>query len=647
MRWVVRFLLSLLVLVALGVGALMFVPGDRIAAVAERRFEEATGRGVSLGGDVQAMIYPRLGIQIGGLEVDNAPWSDTGPMLQADGVRVGVDLLALLGGEVRISEVEVISPELRLEVSPEGQANWDFDTGAGDAAQVGGNVTGAIPAFSLDLGRVSDGRVSYVNRASGFEGELDALEMELRLPAFTGPADLTLSAQVNGQAQAVTAQVARFDIFLGGGVSDIQTALTTGGSSIRFEGRGGYAPLAFTGKLAADLSDMGAVFASLGQDAPAVPRGLGQVAEFNGDVTWTAERTAHLRNGVLRLDQNRLNGEADVDLTGAVPRLNAQLSTDTMDLSAMAAGETGQSGATSAGWSKTPIAAGWLSALDGEIAFRAGAVDLGTLKLGATRVLAKIDSARAVVELREVSAYGGQVTGQFVMNNRNNLSVGGDLRARGLAMQPLLRDLANYERLIGTGDLEISFLGLGNSLDAIMNSLSGKGAFLLGQGELRGLDLVGMLRNLDASYEGEGAKTIFNSVGATFAIEGGVLTNDDLSFRAPLASATGAGEVGIGAQTFNYRVVPVALAGEDGSGGLSVPVLITGTWADPKFRPDLQFLLDAELEGERRALEERLRQSAEDALDVTIEEGESAEDAIKRRIEEEAADQLRRLFGGD
>jgi len=61
----------------------------------------------------------------------------------------------------------------------------------------------------------------------------------------------------------------------------------------------------------------------------------------------------------------------------------------------------------------------------------------------------------------------------------------------------------------------------------------------VGRGELLGLDIAGMVRNLDAAYVGEGSKTVFDAISASFEIKGGVLRNDDLSFGAPLVTATG------------------------------------------------------------------------------------------------------------
>jgi len=338
--------------------------------------------------------------------------------------------------------------------------------------------------------------------------------------------------------------------------------------------------------------------------------------------------------------------------------------------------DTGQDVEVAKGWSTDVIDTSVLAALDAEVTLVANSINLGTVKLGHSSVAAKLDRSRVVFTLNEVRTYDGVIKGQVVLNGRGGLSVGGDLSASGLAMTPLLRDLADYERLVGVGDMRLKFLGVGNTMDAIMNSLSGDGSCKLGQGEILGLDLVGMLRNLDTSYRGEGQKTVFNSIGATFTIKDGVLRNDDLSFIAPLAKALGAGDIGIGTQTLKYRVNPVVMSAADGSGGISVPVLITGTWANPKFRPDLQALIDqnlaeekaaleakvaaekaaaeARLQAEKAALEARLAaekakalQRAQEVLDVEIEEGETLQDAARRKLEDEAKRKLLNLLGAE
>jgi AsmA protein len=191
-----------------------------------------------------------------------------------------------------------------------------------------------------------------------------------------------------------------------------------------------------------------------------------------------------------------------------------------------------------------------------------------------------------------------------------------------------------------------------------MASLSGSGSVQFGKGELRGLDLVGMLKSLDLGYIGEGQKTIFDAITASFAIQNGVLRNDDLQFKSAYITAAGAGQVGIGARDLNYRLMTSALTKSDGSGGVTVPLVISGPWAQPKFSLDMQALLDQNFAEEQerlkqkaRAEEDRLKAKLEKELGIQRQEGERLEDAAKRRAQEaleaEAARALRRLLGGN
>ncbi len=304
--------------------------------------------------------------------------------------------------------------------------------------------------------------------------------------------------------------------------------------------------------------------------------------------------------------------------------------------------EDGASGTGSAeaasGWSRDPIDVSGLQAVDAEIALAAASVDLGLAQLGRTNILVTLDKGRAVTEIREIQAYDGTVTGTLVVNSRGGLSTRADLSGKGVRIKPLLVQLADWDRLQTTGDVRMNLLGVGNSVDALMNSLSGEGAIKFGQGEIAGLDLVGMLRNLDASYIGEGAKTIFESIGATFTVDQGVLTNADLAFLAPLITASGKGRIGLGAQTLDYR-----LEGQTG-GGIRVPVLITGTWANPKFRLDLESLaeerIEVEVEKVKEQAEEAVIERLNEELGVDIQTKEDIDDVLKKELEERARDGL-------
>ena len=179
------------------------------------------------------------------------------------------------------------------------------------------------------------------------------------------------------------------------------------------------------------------------------------------------------------------------------------------------------------------------------------------------------------------------------------------------------------------------------------------------QGELRGLDIAGMLTNLDLNYVGEGQKTIFDGLAGTYTITGGVLSNSDLKLVAPYVTASGAGELDLGARTLNYRLRPTALAAEDGTGGVMVPLLITGTWADPKFRLDLESIAREKMEAEAKAVAARLEEEAKAAeaaakaeleqrlkeeLGIEVAPDESLGDAAQRGTQDALEDQARKAL---
>ena len=369
-----------------------------------------------------------------------------------------------------------------------------------------------------------------------------------------------------------------------------------------------------------------------------MPQGLGQRITASADLTLTEDRMLSLRDLVADLGGNTLRGAADVALNGT-PQVNAQLNAGALDLSGLTGGGTvaggGSAGNSGSGWPTSRIDASGLAAFNGAIALSADSIDLGALRLGASRTLLSNDR----FELRDVAAYGGRFTGELVMNNRSGLSVGGAVQARGVQMNPLLRDLIGLSRFTGLGDAEVSFLGVGQTVDAIMRSLSGSGAVNVGRGSIEGIDLDALL----GSYDVKGGTTVFDSLGARFVMDKGVMRNDDLLLLLPNFNATGLGQIDLGAQTLDYTVTPKALR-VNGGRGLAVPVRIVGPWADPQIKPDLQAAIDLNFAEEKAKVEDTVKQKLADELNVSPLEGQSIEDAVKDKVEDKLKKRLLRFL---
>jgi AsmA protein len=671
MRWIVRVGIALAVVVVLAFGLLAIVPSERIAQAVSGQFEAMTGRKLDVLGEIKPRLWPSLGVTAGPVSIANAEWaSNDQPLFQAESLSIDVNLGALLGGEVKILGLTAERPEINLERAADGRENWVF--AASTTGEAGG--AGAVPppatGFTLDKGSIIGGRLQFTDQQSGRTVALDEVNATLSIPDFSGPFTLTATALSRGQEVALDLSGEVFSAFAMGRVVPVKASLVAGGTKIGFEGRGGYAPLAAEGALVADLSDLPALGALIGSDLSRPNLGLGRDRlQISGQLTLDGTGAAFLRGSEIVADTNQIKGDLDLVPGAARPRLKAQLAAGPITIGtgpdgAMGGGEAG--GMQADGWPEGEIDVSALGTMDAEIALAAPSVDLGVLKLGQTRVLITLDRARAVTEIREMQAYGGQISGDFVVNGRGGLSVGGRLSFAGLQTQPLFTDLAGWDRLVSTGDFEIEFLGVGNSVAAIMQSLKGQGDLELGKGELRGLDIAGMLQTLDPGYVGEGQKTIFDGLAGTFSIAEGVLSNSDLKLVAPYLTASGAGEIGLGARTLNYRLRPTALAAADGTGGVMVPLVISGPWAKPRFRLDLESIAREKMEAEAKAVAERLEaeaKAAEAAAKAELEQrlkeelgvevapdeslGDAAERGAREALEDEARKALDEILGGN
>lgn len=647
MKWVFRVILGLVAVVAIGVVTLLFLPAEKIAQIAEQRFQAATGRALTVTGDVRPTIWPTLGVTTGAVSVANAPWSKEGPMLKAEALSVQVDLAALIRGNVRIKGFSATAPDILLEIGPDGRGNWEFES-AGAGGSGGSGDGGGLPPLSLDSATVKNGALRFIDHKGGSDLRLSALDGTLAIPSLEARSSFDFSALVNGQPSRLTGHIDGLGGFLSKGAVPLDAVASVGRSKLTFKGRGGLVPVAMAGRLDADASDMAALMGAAGQGAVTLPAGLGRdTLKVAGEMTYV-DNALSLRGATLTLDKNTLTGDADVTLGGERPVVNAKLSAGALDLTALSAEDSGGSASpANAGWSKAPIDVSGLHALDAKLTLAASSIDIGSTKLGATALYTTLERGRAVTEIKQLNAYGGSIDGSIVVNARGGLSARAVLDGSALAISKLLGELIGFDRLLAAGDLSIDLLGVGNDMDTLMRSLKGQGRFATTSGELLGLDLVGMLRHLDPGYIGEGSKTLFDKIAASFTVTDGVLHNDDLALLAPLIAANGAGQLDLGAQTINYRLVPRLLGNDD----VRVPVLITGPWAKPRFKLDLESLAKEKLDAEKDRLEARakdkLREKLEAELGTQLDPDQSLEDTVKQKLEEEAKKGLLNLLSGD
>ena len=664
MKILIRILGFFLIAALLAAGALFFLPGERIARIAAERISTMTGREVTMTGDTRISFYPVLGISTGQTTIATADWATGGPMLTADSLKVGVDPVALIRGEVRITGLEVARPRIVIERDKDGRGNWEIgvdgvaQSGQGGGGNGGSEAQSRALALTLDKALITDASVTYIDARSGARQEMSGVTLDVRWPSYDGEATFDLVLRPADQDVRITGRIDQFGPLLEGAVSPLEVTVTADGATVGLEGRASTAPQ-LDARLTADIASTSRFLSALGLPPADLPKGLGREVTASGQLNITDDIRIALRDLTLGLGGNTLKGALDVVTAAARPRVTARLDAGALDLSMLSGGQNEGAGTGTGpgtgpgtdvpdeGWSRAPIDASALSALDADIALTASSLDLGQFTFGSADIALTIDAARAVAQLRRLDGYGGSLTGQVVANNRSGLSVGGDLAARGIDMERFLTDAADITRFATTGTAAVDFLGVGQSVHAIMNSLSGNLSLATGRGVISGFDLDRLMRTGD----GSGGTTVFDEMGASFVIEGGNMRGSDLKMSMPLATATGTGRIGLGARDIDYLFTPVLLQGENRR-GLAIPVSITGPWSNPRIRPDLEKAIDLNFKEERKKLEKKAREEVDREIDkfvqkelgVTVQKGQSVEDALKDNVKEQAVKELFKLF---
>lgn len=642
MKWMFGILGALVLAVIVAGVALLMLPSERIARIAADQIEIQTGRKLTITGGLKISYWPVLGVETGPVTLANAPWAGEEPMLRAQSLSIGVGTRDLIAGRIRVTRIIAQEPTLNLTTDKTGRGNWVFTETAADGAAQTSAAGGSSTPVTLEHLELTDARLRYA-AAGAAPIDLGPADLRLDWPQASGPADLTAALTYQAARVDISARIAAMQDFIDGKRVPVVAKIGTAGATVDFEGEADVTGAA-SGQIAGNSPDTAKLLAALGVGKVDLPKGLGRAASLSAAVDVAPNGRLALRDLAISADQNSLSGAADIDLSGAVPQISADLTAGTLDFSSLggsgAGGSGGAAGTGGPGWSTTPIDASALGFVNGSIKLSAQGIRTSALSLGPTEAALTLDNARAVLRLAPANLFGGSLSGELVANNRKGLSVAGNLRAADLDTAQMLAALVGIDRLNGKLQADLEFLGAGQSVDAIMRSLSGRGSLTMGRGVITGIDLDKLFRSGVVS----GGTTVFDSLTGTYTIAAGNLQNDDLLLSLSNFQVKGAGRVGLGARDLDYLVTPVAFK-SDSSQGLEVPVRVTGPWAAPKIRPDLDAASKAKLEEQKDVLEQKAKDKLKEKLNV--QEGQSTEDAVRQKLEDEARKGILKLLGGN
>src|SRR5262245_20342335 len=156
--------------------SLLFDPNDykdQITAAVQN----ATGRQLTLDGDLELAVFPTIRIAVGGATLSNAPGFGDEPMARIGSATLSLALLPLLAKRIEISQARLEGLELNLARNRSEANNWQDLGGRGTPeAQAAPADGGASAPANLDLGvddiEIENARIVWNDAAAGSRWEL-------------------------------------------------------------------------------------------------------------------------------------------------------------------------------------------------------------------------------------------------------------------------------------------------------------------------------------------------------------------------------------------------------------------------------------------------------------------------------------------
>ena len=535
-----------LAIAAAAVFALTFDP-NRYKQDVERLAKEKTGRTLSIKGDIKMAFWPSLGADVAGVT-----FSEKGSEQQFvafDSAHASVKLMPLLRGQYIVDSVKLSGVKARIVKGKDGRYNFS-DLTEGDAKKPAAEAkpapkedSNAPVVFDIASVDIERASIAYSDLAAGQEYAIDNFKLKTGRIAQDAEGKLELAMVAKRKAPA------------------LEVRLSADG---KYQFKGG---------------------------------------TLSGDVT-------------AKLDESTIKAK----FTAAEP-YDFEASIDQLNLDRYLTGDSSPPAGKPAAQEKkpaevkkppqakqqdSPIDLSALKGINARGKLQVGQLQVHGLKLADLNAQIRVENGRAAIAPHSANLYEGAVKGEVVADaNRNQISLKEQLT--GIAIGPLLRDLAQRDQLEGKGDIALDITATGATVNAMKRSLAGSAKVRLADGAIKGINIAEIIqkgRNLlgsQSAASGQSAndtsrRTDFTELTASFVIKNGVAHNEDLDAKAPLFRLGGKGDINIPAASLDYVAKAAVVATTKGQGGaerdrlagLTVPVRLSGPFDDLKYDVDFR-----------------------------------------------------------
>lgn len=601
----IKILLALIVVVVVAViGLIMTTDINQYKDQIVQVVKDNTGRDFEIAGDLKLApsLVPTVAIE--GVTLGNVDWSKEKNMLSVSKFEAQVALIPLLKKNIQVVRLILVEPNIYLETNKQGQGNWVFSTSketSKEATEEQASDVSALPGLAVNEVKIEKANIAYLNGKTGKKTELIIDEITVNSSSFSDPMDLLVKASFN-----------KTPLQLNGSLGSINSLLDNKAYPVKLDIEVADAKVSIDGSIAQPMSAKGIDLLTsfevsklsnlnniAGQELP----DAGPIS-FNGKLSDTKSGYA-VKAMSAQLMEYKVSGDIDVSLSGARPQLNANLSSDSLDISPFQGEVKEEKIKKEKVFPSDPLPLEGLKAADVNLTFKAKQLITKDLTISDAAISLNLNNGKLKLS-KSGKAAGGSLSIKVDLDGSNGktaiLSNNVDIKQFDISQVAAVQE----KKLItgGKTDITIKLKGSGDSVSQIMAGLNGNILIKTGKGKISSgaLNAASADALMSAlSMINPGAKksdeNLLECAVVNFKIKDGIATADKgIGISTSQINIIGSGSINLKTEELDIGITPKARAGIGiNLSQLAELVRLGGTLANPTPKTDTKAALTAGL----------------------------------------------------
>ena len=642
---VITILSLLFLLVAAAVLVTQVINPNDYKAKIISSVNKATGRELSIDGDIKLSFFPWFGVDITNLKLSNPSGFSDQSFLEIGETEIKLQLLPLLVGEVEFGAIVLDHANLNLIKKSTTSNNWSDLSSANQNPVATGSVsdqsneqsdssffkTVNISSVSIQNSQLKlvDAQNQNTIKLNNLNLDSSGIGLSQSFPVHVS-FNLTdqqpkLDVQFNGNTDAyidLANKIFKLDSLQASGQVSTDKA-----SNLSFAAQGDFQVDLIKQswnlkKVSANLAQMSLELNSQGDLSKSTGTGSVTIKSFNAQALLQQVNSGikfaspnaltnvsakfsfsatpdhvQIPDLVAKIDQSNL--KANFDYTVSNNRnLNYLVQLDQINFDQYQVTMPSSNPAKAPTTSNPVLALGFLTNLNGSGKIQIGQFTYNQIPL--SNILIQSSAANNVINLNPISAtvYQGNIAAKANLNLQTNTPIlNVDANLANINLNNAFSKNGKTSQILGLLNLKTHLNTTGQSVASLLNNLQGSGSLDVKQGVINGIDLnfwllqgASVLKKLTPSFKGNTNQTPFNGMHATFTIYQGILSNQDLLISTQQLSAKGQGSINIPQVTINYHVFAQSNDKSLLANTMQIPIVIKGSLLNPKIQLDMPVL---------------------------------------------------------